>query len=295
MLKFNVSGLSKQNIDEYFDKICEKINISSHPVSYTDGEGKVLHLITTSLRKRKTQVEKICEEILPPAIICEVNILTLPAYVNNKNMLDKSPKFKQFGFSGYVYSRTDIQMFDKYSNLLPWQRRIYNYLFIYEADKYPDCQVRLRSTELDRREILALVDTEGNTGKSVFFKWLLDIKPNNVGRFTRASAQQLRSRICKTGPRDIYIVDLPRTKGFFEHDRDLLNCVEDCKNGLILDSMFGSNNTLIFDPPWIVVSSNVELDYNSLSSDRWKVFNITRDKKLVENRNVSLNKNIKKS
>jgi len=58
--------------------------------------------------------------------------------------------------------------------------------------------------------------------------------------------------------------------------------VEDLKNGFLVSAMYGKNQTLMLDPPHIVVISNMECPEKMLSKDRWTRYLIDYDKKLKE-------------
>ena len=139
----------------------------------------------------------------------------------------------------------------------------------------------------DPRHILSLVDKKGNTGKSSFFKWLYYKYPKNIGRIGYGSASQLRSSVVNIGKKDLYIIDLSRSKSRNDRQEDLLSVLEDLKSGLVTNAMYGSGRTLLMEPPHIIVSSNYNLDYNLLSEDRWEVYEIS-DKKLKK---VNINQN----
>ena len=53
--------------------------------------------------------------------------------------------------------------------------------------------------------------------------------------------------------------------------------------------MYGNGNTLMMEPPHIIMSSNFIPDVNLLSKDRWKMYKI-KNEKLVDITNKQLNK-----
>ena len=55
--------------------------------------------------------------------------------------------------------------------------------------------------------------------------------------------------------------------------------VEDLKSGFISNAMYGAGNNLMIEPPHIVLCSNYIFTYESLSKDRWQIFEI-KDQKL---------------
>ena len=134
--------------------------------------------------------------------------------------------------------------------------------------------------EPDPRNIISLIDKKGNSGKSSFFKWLSYKNPESIGRLGYGSASQLRSSAVNIGKKELYIVDLARSKSKQDREEDLLSVLEDLKSGFITNAMYGSGKILMMEPPHIIVSSNYEFKYEALSSDRWHIYRITSKKKL---------------
>ena len=147
----------------------------------------------------------------------------------------------------------------------------------------------------DPRKIISILDRNGNHGKSSFFKYLLIENSDDVGRVGYVSAGQLRSRAMNMGPKKIYIIDLARTKSKGDSGLDILSTIEDLKSGLVISTFYGRANSLIMDPPTIIISSNYEFDYESLSKDRWLVYEIRSRKPhgLKQIKNIYRNKKIK--
>jgi hypothetical protein len=168
------------------------------------------------------------------------------------------------------YTGSDISIFDDRKKWHSWQKEIYQMIFDEnESFKKPD-----------RRHIISLVDKKGNSGKSSFFKWLFFKYPNLIGRIGYGSASQLRSGAVNIGKKELYIVDLARSKGKNDQKEDLLSVLEDLKSGLVTNLMYGSGKTLLIEPQHIIVSSNYTLKYELLSEDRWEVYEITSSNKL---------------
>ena len=86
------------------------------------------------------------------------------------------------------------------------------------------------------------------------------------------SASQLRSSVVNLGKKDVYVVDLARSKS--KDDRQ-----EDLKSGLVTNVMYGSGKTLLMEPPHSIVSSNYILKYELVSEDRSDVSQITSSNK----------------
>lgn len=138
----------------------------------------------------------------------------------------------------------------------------------------------------DNRKIISIVDETGNNGKSTFFKYLLVKHSRTIARFCYGKAAQLRTRAINTGGKQIYIVDLARTRGKDDSEADLLAALEDIKSGLVTSALYGKENTLVMTPPHIIISSNYIFHYDWLSSDRWEIYVIKNNK--LKKLNVSI-------
>lgn len=67
-----------------------------------------------------------------------------------------------------------------------------------------------------------------------------------------------------------------------EKEEYLLGSLEDVKNENITQVFRGSGFSMLMEPPHVVVSSNYLLQYDLLSSDRWKIFKINHNKTMIE-------------
>lgn len=133
-----------------------------------------------------------------------------------------------------------------YKNWLKWQIQLNDILFPKTG----------KIKEPDPRKIITIYDPKGNSGKSSFFKYLFFKYPEDIARISYGSAQQLRSSLVNISPHKIYIVDLARAKGRNDSEVDLLAVLEDLKNGLVFNAMYGSGSNLLMEPPHIIVSAN---------------------------------------
>lgn len=70
--------------------------------------------------------------------------------------------------------------------------------------------------------------------------------------------------------------------GHDQHLDDLFSILEEAKDGFIVDCMYGKYNESVFDPPLIVVFTNLNYcDYLSkLSQDRWFDVYINSDQEI---------------
>lgn len=163
-----------------------------------------------------------------------------------------------------TYSGEDIKTLDDKDSRFPWQNKIINLVF---DDDTSGIKVA------DDRTINWVTDSRGGTGKSKLVKWCC-FNNDLVVKISFGTASQLRSAIISAGPRRVYFVDIPRTLGTDDSIHSLMSALEDLKNGFIVSSMYGKNETLILDPPHIVVFSNKECPEQMMSKDRWRIFEI---------------------
>ena len=171
-----------------------------------------------------------------------------------------------------VYSGEDIKILDNKSGRYSWQQKI--------IDKIIDeDSVRIKAT--DDRSIIWIEDTKGNNGKSKLVKWCC-ARYDSIVKVSFGTSNQLRSALIAAGPRRVYFIDVPRTLGSDDSMASLISSLEDLKNGFVVSAMYGKNQSLLLDPPHIIVFSNMVCPVNSMSSDRWIQYTINYEKDLVE-------------
>ena len=75
------------------------------------------------------------------------------------------------------------------------------------------------------------------------------------------------------------MINLTKSKGQDQSLDDLFAAVEDIKDGFIVDTLYGKYVELIFDPPLVLVFSNLRLEdhFSKLSKDRWLQLHINSD------------------
>ena len=168
------------------------------------------------------------------------------------------------------YEGKDIELFENRNNYHPWQLKLENLLFEKNGE----------FKEPNEREIIFILDEEGCSGKSTYWKYLLVKNNRELGLLSEANASQIKAALYKMGKRKLYVVDLPRTKSKMGVN-DLINVLEQLKSGIVINNMYGQNDTLLIPPCHIVVSGNY-LPYGSLSPDRWKVFKITNKNNIID-------------
>lgn len=136
--------------------------------------------------------------------------------------------------------------------------------------------VDIVTSEPDDRTIHWIWDKEGNNGKTVLCKYLVHMYQSIICTGGRYEDIACMLAMEVKNDRDLnekfsFIMNIPR---------DVKNVsykgLESVKDGLITSSKYESS-TLVFNSPHVIVFSNSEPDYEKLSSDRWKVYNIEND------------------
>lgn len=176
------------------------------------------------------------------------------------------------------YDGTDIEIFNEKKNYYTWQLKLEQLLFTKDGEFQP----------ANEREIIYILDESGCSGKSTYWKHLLIKYNREIGVLSEANSGQLKSALCRMGRKKLYVVDLPRTSASIGIN-DLLNVLEQLKSGLVINNMYGVDQTLVVPPVHVVVSGNY-IPYGSLSPDRWKVFKLTEKNNSIDWIDISQSK-----
>ena len=124
----------------------------------------------------------------------------------------------------------------------------------------------------DHRTINWIFDPSGNTGKTWFIK--LRIFDYHEQHMSFGTSSQLKTSLCEIGPKRAYHIDIPRSIGKDDRDRDLLSALEYLKSGMVSTSMYGKYKQMIFEPPHVICYANRLPNPYLMSLDRWRVFRI---------------------
>jgi len=170
-----------------------------------------------------------------------------------------------------TYSGKDIEMLDTASGRYPWQNKIINEIIDEATSSIKDT---------DDRTIIWITDSKGGNGKSKLVKWCC-ARFDAIVKISFGTSNQLRSAIIAAGQRRVYFVDVPRTLGSDDSMASLMSSLEDLKNGYIVSAMYGKNQSLLLDPPHIVIFSNESCPRKMMSDDRWKEYHINYEKDLI--------------
>lgn len=234
-------------------------------------EKEIIYLFKTKTRKRLGEINKILNKMFQ-MYQTEVVSFKKTNFYQTIETYSKDKKYFQLLAKAIKnsYKGDDIKMFENSENWFGWQKELWKMVFDERNEIRPG----------DPRKIIYIYDKYGNTGKSSFIKyWLYNYE--DITFLTYGSPQQLRSCITKEGERKAYIIDLPRTKSTHDSEFDLLNTIEQLKNGTILNTMFGDGKKLLFNPPTIVIFANYLCDFDLLSEDRWLIFTIDKETKTL--------------
>jgi len=256
------------------EEVFPKLKISNEMARFQRKNGKeLIYFFKTNVRKRVGEVNKLLQKFFgfdryQTATFKKLNFYeSIESYKKDKRYSPLLSNEMKNSYKG-----KDIQIFKDPKNWWPWQTDLWNKVFNEMNEIRP----------ADTRKIIYLYDKEGNTGKSSFIKyWLYNFE--DVSFLTYGNPQQLRSCIAKEGERKVYLIDLPRAKSEHDSEIDLLNTVEQLKNGTILNTIFGDGKRMLFDPPTVIISANYLCNFDLLSEDRWEIYKIDKaTKKLIQ-------------
>lgn len=161
------------------------------------------------------------------------------------------------------YKGRDLSVFDE-KGFYPWQASLYEAIF-------EDGTYNIKGTS--GREVIWIEDLCGNTGKSLFTKFLC-FNNSNITKLAFGSGSQMRAAIVEEGPQECYIIDIPRRLCNDDFENNIYSVIEDLKNGFIKSSMYGKPKTLFMEPPVVIIFSNFICPTEKLSIDRWKIYSI---------------------
>lgn len=129
--------------------------------------------------------------------------------------------------------------------------------------------VELIMAEPDDRTIIWIYSHQGKMGKSSFCKYLA--MKHRAIIAGKGSYSDICNLVYKSDldSSDLIVFDLPRNNG----NRISYSALEAIKNGMICNTKY-ETGSILFNPPHILIFSNVEPDYEAMSIDRFKVINV---------------------
>lgn len=142
------------------------------------------------------------------------------------------------------------------TNLYPWQLSLKNILL----------------DEPNERTIYWIHEKVGNTGKSAFSKYMCY---HHDAIILSGKASDMKYGIMSFHEKkgyapEIIIIDVPRTA----NDYLSYTGIEEVKNGCFFSSKYESGQ-FIMNCPHLVIFSNQEPDYESISNDRWRIAHLS--------------------
>jgi hypothetical protein len=151
---------------------------------------------------------------------------------------------------------------EDWDNPLPWQLEMFE-------------RIRHRV----KRTIYCIIDPRGGNGKTSFVK-----KAKSMGLCREvppmSTMEDIMAWIMCFPPQKTYIIDMPRAMKK-RHLASFFAGVESLKNGYAYDKRY-KGKEMDFDSPNILVFTNKKPKLSYLSRDRWRLFSISKDKRLID-------------
>lgn len=220
----NLTDYEKSELLDEIDLVLGSIGAQSELYKFkSEKYQQEIILFRTGARKRRGQLNRICEKYIPEKVEFKVEAYSLSNYNLEIERFEKNEgyKLKEIGGSLFDdYKGEDIKICKDRKNWFMWQNKLYDILFDESGNiKKPD-----------PRAIISIYDKKGNHGKSIFVKYLYTQNQRSIGKISYGSASQLRSSIITLGKREIYFIDLTRATGQNDNEEDLLSILEDVKS-----------------------------------------------------------------
>jgi len=154
-----------------------------------------------------------------------------------------------------VYDGSDLACM---SNPWPWQAQVLEWL---------------ETPNDDDRSIDVICNPEGNGGKSKLQKFIC--WHGKAKRISLGLAHQIKNAFClQKRFYDTYVMNIPRSTGKEESQRDLLSAIEEIKDGWVTAVMFGEEKEVFFKPPRFIIFCNEFPNVSLVSADRWRFWEL---------------------
>lgn len=258
---------------EMVDMIFLEMNVDDEWFSFISNDKyHYIYLFKCESRNQLKQLRKLCKKYLPSAdefIITGYNKVNFQAKLKQlKNSPEEWIPIKLVThYKEFSKSKLELNKFDNQEYWFPWQKDIYYKIFD-ENDNI---------IKADQRKIISIIDEKGKKGKSEFLKWICYNHPKNCIKLSQGSTSQLRAAVVNYGPKQCYFIDLRRTEEDDDKLVNLMSVIKEIKNGHVMSTMYGLDQSLIMPYPHIIIFSNRALNYNLLSKDQWEVYEMTGD------------------
>lgn len=226
----------------------------------------------TRIRKRQqTVLNELVAELDIPKEMVTVQCM-MGTWDQAKLYCSKSESAMGTPFTNEItYTGDDIKVLDEQSGRYPWQNKVINKIIDEDSNGIKAA---------DDRTIIWIEDPQGGNGKSKLVKWCC-ARYDSIVKISFGTSNQLRSAIIAAGPRRVYFIDVPRTLGSDDSMASLLSAIEDLKNGFVVSAMYGKNQSILLDPPHIIIISNDKCPTNMMTLDRWRNYVINYEKDLI--------------
>jgi len=144
--------------------------------------------------------------------------------------------------------------------------------------------------EPDDRSIIWVADLKGNSGKTLWARWMC--WKYGCAFHTYGSSKDVINLICKESARRTYIFNLPRSRPKESFMCDLFNCLEQIKDGSLINTKYETTRLEMESPHVIVLCNFLPSDEEKkhLSMDRWKFYRINHVN--WELQSVPINENV---
>lgn len=190
-------------------------------------------------------------------------------YIDKRCHLEKCRKINK---SISYCCKCDTRIAGPYTNIenLEFRETIKDPLKDIELYEWQEDVVNIVNSEPDKRTIYWYYDEIGNTGKSALVKHLiLNYGVIVLGGLKNDMFYALTKLIDDNKNIKNIVVDVPRAI----KNKISMSAFEEIKNGVLFSGKYESKS-IVFNNPNIIIFANFEPNYEKLSLDRWKVFNI---------------------
>jgi hypothetical protein len=156
----------------------------------------------------------------------------------------------------------------------------------------PPCVPRLRQWQSEvhqklmdqnQRQVLFVVDREGNTGKSQLALWMLAQYGNRLFYCSGGKNADIAHAFCKGPNYEIVVFDLPKS---FEPEYIPWRLIESLKNGVVTTTKYDSDTKVIGRSIKVLVLTNHDLDQHKhrLTNSRWSIVDLDTERAIKGDR-----------
>ena len=129
------------------------------------------------------------------------------------------------------------------------------------------------------REILVILDEQGNSGKSFFMKNYKILNPETTCIMSNAHKRDLMHVLSKLPLLETIFFNIPRSG----HERINYEAIEEVKDGELFSTKYNGTDISI-NATRMIICTNMVLEWKALSIDRWKIMiiNSNRDDFVIQ-------------